>query len=299
MATRDAVMQDLRYALRQLRLSRGFSAVVVLTLALGIGATTAIFALVNAVVLAPLPYPEPERLVSIGHPVPGLNPDWRWDLSEAGYHYYLEHAASLEELAVYERARLTLASGETAAHALTSRVSASLFRLLGARPAHGRLLVPDDNAPGAPSVAVLGHDFWRTRFDSDPGVVGSAIELEGRPIEVVGVAGAGVDLPDETTDLWIPARLDPAARPVNWHRFTAIGRLAAGVDVEGAQADMERLTRRFPEALPEAYYEGFGERSGFSVDVVPLRDHVVGDVARVLWILLAAVGIVLLIACAN
>lgn len=295
----DFLRRDVPYALRLLRRSPGYAAAAGLTLALGIGTTTAIYALLHAVVLDPLPYPDSHRLVAIDHPVPGLNPEWRWGLSEAGYHHFLEHERSLEELGIYERWGLAVAGEGTARRARAAGVSAGLLRTLGAHPALGRLLAPEDNEPGAPRVAVLGHAFWVDRFGADSSLVGRRLEVEGLPVEVVGVAAEGFDLPDQETDLWMAVTLDPAARPVNWHRFDAIARLEPGTTVEAAEADLRRLVGRFTDVLPAAYDPDFMQRSGFDVRVTPLRDHVVGDVAGVLWTLLGAVGVVLLIACGN
>ena len=297
----DRLRQNVRYALRSLRRSPGFAAVAILTLALGIGATTAIFAVVYNVVIDPLPYPSSGRLVHIEHPVPRENPDWRWGVSEAGYFHFAEHNRTLDGIGVYSTRQLILTGGGTAAHADAAIASASLLSVLGARPAVGRLLVTADNrAADAPlSAAVLGHELWRTRFAADPSIVGRTIEVEGVPVQVVGVVEAGFQLPDQPVDLWLPAGIDPANTPVNWHRFQAVGRVSAGVPIERAEADLARLKDQFTEAIPQAYSPAFMERTGFTVQVDPLRDQVVGDVDRALWILLGAVGIVLLIACAN
>jgi putative ABC transport system permease protein len=290
---------SLRHAVRSLRRSPGFAAVATLTLAMGIGATTVIFALLHAVVLSPLPYPDPGRLVHVGHPVPGLNPDWKWGASEAGFFHFLDHNRSFESLGAYSAWTLTVSGDGHAEQVPTAAMSASVFEVLGARPAVGRLLTWEDNEPGRAPVVALGYDFWQTRYGGDPAIVGRTIDLEGNPFEVVGVTEAGFRLPDQATGVWFPVMISRANQPVNWHRFTVLGRLAPDISLAAAQADLERLTAQFPEAAGAAYHPSFMEESRFTVEALPLRDHVVGDVAGVLWILLGAVGLVLLIAAVN
>lgn len=297
----DALRQNLRYGLRALRRSPGFTLVAAFTLALGIGATTAIFTLLDSIVFEPLPYAQSERLVSITHPVPGLNPEWKWGPSSASYFHFRDNAASLEELGVYQATRMTMAGGGTAEEVETAYASASLFTVLGARPLHGRLLRPEENESRdlAGTVAVLSHDFWRTRLGADPAIVGTMIQLEGRPIEVVGVTEPGFGVPGRDVAVWLPAYLSRSMYLGNSHVHTAIGRLGEGVSLEAARADLARLTGQLPEAMPDAYAGGFVDEARFSTEVRTLQEHVVGDFARVLWILLGAVGVVLLIAGAN
>lgn len=296
----DRLFQDLRHAARSLVRAPGFAAVTAVTLALGIGATTVIFTLLNDVVLEPLPYPDSKRLVSIKHPVPGLNSDWEWPLSSGGYFFFDEHSQSLEELGVYARSQMTLA-GEGVAEPVNAVVaSASLFEVLQARPLHGRLLFPEDHDWTPDSrAAVLGHDFWRSRFGADPDVIGTTLRLEGMSVQVVGVAEAGLHLPAHRVDLWVPMALSPDMHHANAHFREAIGRLAPGISLDRAQAELALLTERLPEAVPTAYSESFMEESRFSTVVRPLKQEVVGEAGRLLWILLAGVGVVLPIAGAN
>ena len=289
----------LRIALRTLLRRPSFTLIAILTLAVGIGATTAIFTVVDGVVLRPLGYDEADRLVRIQHPVPKLDPEWRWGVSEAGYFAMAESNETLSGLGAYSGAELVLSGGASAEKVTGAMVSASLFAVLGARPAAGRLLRPEDNEPGAASVVVLGHDFWQRQFGGDPDVVGRTIRIEGGPVEVVGVLEAGFDLPDQRTAVWAAVRISPENQPVNWHRFDVIGRLAEGVSAGQAEADLNRLVATFPERLPQAYGGDFFERTGFVAEVVPLKDHVVGGVRTALWVLMGAVGIVLLIGCVN
>lgn len=297
----DRLFRDLRHTLRIFRRAPGFSGVVLVTLALGIGGTTAIFAVVDGVVLRPLPYPEAERLVSIAHPVSGLNSDWVWAMSSGGYFFFQDNNRSLDELGVYAVSEMSFAGADVAERVPVAQVSATLFDVLGARPAHGRLLTaPDNRSEAAPlSVAVLGHEFWRSRFGGEMEVLGTTIQIEGQPVEIVGIAEPGLSLPDQEVAVWAPMALDPGMYHANSHWREAIGRLAPGVSVAAAQTDLGRLTDRLPEAVPTAYGPSFMEEARFSTAVVPLREELVGDVDGVLWILLGAVGVVLVIACAN
>lgn len=292
-------MRTLRIAVRSLVRRPSFTAVVIGTLALGLGATAAMFAVVSTVVLKPLSYPEPEALVRVEHPVPGLNPEWIWDLSEAGWWMLREESETLTDLGLYTTTEVGLADEVSAAPVSVGMVTPNLPELIGARPLIGRGFRWEDSEPGAAPVVMLGHELWRARFSSDPGVVGSTVRLEGRPVEVVGVMEASARLPRLRPELWQPLTVSRDREAVNSHWLSSIGRLRPGIEPVRAEAELAGIVSRFPEALPAAYYPGFVERTGFDVRVVPLRDHVVGDVSGTLWVLLGAVGLVLLIGCAN
>lgn len=297
----ETILQTTRRVLRGLARSPGFTVSVLATLGLGFAATAAIFTVLNAVVLNPLPYPDAERLVAIGSRVPRLDPEARWGVSPAGYFHYRARSRTLEEIGIYRTYRGTVTGAGEPARARLALVSAPLFSVLRARPAVGRLIGPEDDRPGAEPVVVLGHAFWTARYGADPRVVGSVLELDGSRVRVAGVLERGVELPGAGggTDLWMAERLDPGAEPQNWHAFTAIGRLREGATAAGAQAELERLTARFGDLFPGAYSPAFLEETGFAVGVASLRDEVVGDSGRTLWVLFAAVGLVLLIACAD
>lgn len=178
--------------------------------------------------------------------------------------------------------------------------------MIGARAVLGRLFNATDDRPGEPRVAVLSHEFWTRQFGSDRNIIGQTISTNDLPRAVIGIMAAGVDLPPEpgapstsVPDVWIPMRLDPAGPFSNNHVIPMIARLRSGVGVEEAQAELERLTALLPEAFPTVYTQGFIDRYGFRPIVYPLKEYVGGDVARNLWILFGAVGLVLLVACAN
>lgn len=293
-----AFFRELRLSARALRRSPGFSVAAVLTLGLGLGATTAIYALLDAVVLRPLPYPEAERLVQVGSLLPGLGADQRWGMSEAGYYHFREHARAFESLGMMSTMEVTVTGDFEATRVRAGVVTASLFQVLGVTPALGRAFQDEEEREDGPRTAILGWDYWQTRFGGEP-VVGRTIEVFGAPREIVGVMGEGVHLPTQRVDLWLPQVTDPARSPVNYHWVSAVGRLRSGVDIEAAAAEAGHLTGRFTTVFPEAYSDGFIEEYGFSTYVSSLHREVVGPTGRTLWVLLGSVSLVLVIAVAN
>ena len=305
-----SLTQDLRYAARSLRRSAGFTIVAIITLGLGLGATTAIFTLLNNVVLQPLPYPESNRLVDVGTRWPGLKADMRIGISPANYFYFRDHSRSLEDVGIFSTAEATITGDGRPERVRSVEASAGVLPALRARAQLGRILSAEDDqpsstapnnvAPGPASpVAVLSHDFWQRRFGGDPAVVGKTIWLDARAVPVVGVLAPGVQLPDQDVDVWLPLGLNPAARPTNWHTFGAIARLRPGVTIDQARAELASVSGRVVELFPSAYNDAFMKDTGFRFDVEALRTIVLGDVGRSIWILFGTVGLVLLIACFN
>lgn len=299
-------MSELRLALRSLRRSPGFTAAAVLTLALGMGASTAVFTMLKRVVLDPLPYPASSQLVRLKNQVPGVGPGEEWQLSTAQYFYFREHARALAELGIYnaDGANVAVQGEPRRANIVVS--NAGLLRLLGARAVAGRLFDDTDDAPAAPAVAVLSHGFWQRGFGGDQDAMGRILRINEQPFTVIGVMAPGVELPQERgspasprTDVWFPMRLDPAGPFGNNHVYPTIARLAPGATAEQAEGEIARLTPELPDAFPRAYSTGFFERFGFRTVIYPLKEYVVGDMGRRLWILLGAVGLVLAIAAAN
>jgi predicted permease len=300
------LLHDLRAALRALRRSPGFTAVAVLTLALGIGATTAIFAVLEKVVLDPLPYPEPERLVRLKNAVPGVGEGAEWQLSSAQYFYLRENARSLEAIGAYSMAGVSLEGAEGAVRGRAVLANTGTLELVGARATAGRLFDDRDDTPGAAPVAVLSHGFWKNHFGGDLGIVGRTVRMNELSFEVIGVMAPGVEPPGERggsgrlkADLWVPLRLNPAGPFYNDHGIPAFARLAPGATAAEAQAEIERLTARLPEAYPSVYEPSFIDHYGFRTLAYPLKGYVLGDLSRTLWMLFGAVGLVLLIASAN
>jgi putative ABC transport system permease protein len=308
----DAIRREARQSVRALARTPAFSLVALATLVLGIGATASIFTVLDAVVLRPLPYPAPDRLVSVTHPVSGTAVTaGKWGVSPAGYFFFHREARTLAASGIYSTGTLSVRSSDGAARVQSAQITSSVFGVLGARPAVGRLLTPDDDAPNGPIVAVLGYGFWQRAFGSDPSIVGHTIDVEGKPVLVVGVAGPDVNLPMPSAfasqadiagfgvDVWLPLQLDPSARPVNTHPYSMLARLAPGASVDDAQRELAALTARLPEIAPSAYSPAFMRQYHFSMAVTPLQTEVVGATARVLWVVFGAVALVLLMAAAN
>jgi putative ABC transport system permease protein len=299
----DAVVRETRQAARALARSSGFTVTAVLTLALALGAATAIFTLLDAVVLRPLPYPDAERLVELTSPVPKFKGDTLWGLARHEIFYFKQNSRSLEDVGVYQSDRLTVngtSPDRPAERVPAARVSSNVFDVLGIRPELGRTLLPDDNRVQPASVIVLGHDYWIRRFGGNPAIVGRSIDVGGRPMTVVGVVPPSAQLPDQKVDLWAPAPVYPEQPAYNNHTWSGIGRLRAGFTAAESQRELAPLTAQLPERFPQAESREFLERTGFYTQVRPLRDVVVGDVmTRALWILFGSVLTVLLIAAAN
>ncbi|HET7565968.1 MAG TPA: ABC transporter permease, partial [Gemmatimonadaceae bacterium] len=292
-------VQEVRRGARSLRRSPGFTFVAIVTLALGIGATTAIFTLLDAVVLEPLPYTDANRLVQLASRVSGATAAGDWGVSPGGYFYYRQHATSLEDIGAYAPNPVTLTGADGTVRVPAVGVTASLVHVLQLRAARGRLLTPADDEPGAPPVVVLSDAFWRQRFGADAHVIGRVVTMNGQPVQVVGVLAPGERLPIIDADVWYALGLDPNAQFVNEHYLTVIGRLGERRTIADARTDLALLTARFPDVLPTVYSTAFMEKYHFAVHIQPLRDAVIGNAAHTLWMLLASVGLVLLIACAN
>ena len=286
-------LTDLRYGLRLLARAPAFAAVAILTLALGIGANTAMFTIVNALLIRPLPYPHADRLVMVwqdlrargGPPdewaTPGNYADWR-----------KEHAL-FDEVAVIAGWRPTLTGGSEAEAIAGEQVSHEYFSVLGIRPLHGRAFVQADDVPNAARVAVISYGFWQRRFGGDSGVVGRSVMLGGEPHEIIGVLPQGFrPIVNTSADIWRPLRLDTNNPSRGSVVLRAVARLPHGMTRARAQAAADVLAVRL-----EAAYPKFNEQTRFNL--TPLHDRVVGDIRLGLLALLGAVGFVLLIGCAN
>lgn len=289
------LIQDFKFALRTLRKSPGFTLVAVITLALGIGANTAIFSLVNAAMIRPLPYPNSGRLMSIYHAYTKLNMD-HVTVSPITYSYYRDNAKSFEHIAAVGgyRAPQNLTGGGDPERVRTMKATASFFPVFGTQPALGRVFTADEDKPGAGRVAVLSYGLWNRRFGSDTGIVGRDITLDGANYTVIGVMPKGFEFPQEA-ELWIPMGFTPEEAQVQSEFLDVVGTLKPGVTVEQAQAEMQKMTAEVMEISKEASLGSLG----WSVKTMPLRAAAVTNVKTALWILLGAVACVLLIACAN
>ena len=288
----DSLRQDLRYALRQLRSHPGFAAVVLLTLGLGIGANTAMFSVVDAVLLRPLPYPDASRLVLLQGHKEGIGNE---AASVPDFVDWKAQSRSFSGMTAFAGASLNLAGGDgrPPERLIAARVTSDFFRTLGVGPSPGRGFTAAENRPGAGKVVVLAHSLWNDRFGGDPDVVGRAITLNGEPYTVVGIAAPGFAFPS-WAQAWTPVAPQPGS-PGQGRRsdfLGVVGRLAPGATLKAARADMAAIGQRLERQYPAT-------NTGWSVAVTPLRERIVGDVRPALLVLLGAVGLVLLIACAN
>lgn len=291
----DGWMQDTRYALRQILRRPGFTVVLVLTLALGIGANTAVFSVVNGVVLRPLPYPDPDRLVVVWSQFPTMEL-MEFPSSWAEFEDYRNETRSFEDLGIWGRTQRTLTGGESPERLDVVYLSWTMFSVLGVEPAVGRAFDAQEDVAGQDDVVLLSHALWTRRFAEDPTVVGSTIELDGRSIVVLGVMPESFAFPDPDTDAWIPAGIDTASPPSRSNHFARIlGRLAPGVTLEAATLELGRLV----EGWEADQSLGHSWSTAHPAFLRPLQADVVGDVRTSLLVLLGAVGLVLLIACAN
>jgi putative ABC transport system permease protein len=289
---------ELRYASRKLLRSPGFTLVAAFTLALGIGATTAIFSVVNAVLLRQLPFHEPERLVGLWHAAPGIGID-QFEQSSGTYLIYREETRSFAGIAAYRGGAVNLSAADTPERVGAAEVTASFVPVLGVQPVLGRWIAEEEDAPGRSRVAVIGEGLWRRRFGGDRNVTGRAIQIDGISHEIIGVMPGTFRFPDAETQLWTPMALDPARAAAFEFNMNVIARLGPGVSHEDAQRDLQRVVPRLIERYPSFVTKEMFAGMRISTVVHSLRDDVVGDVARVLWVILGTAGFVLLIACAN
>ena len=292
------LLQDLRYAIRTLAKQPSFTLVALVTLALGIGANTAIFGIVNAVLLRPLPYHEPDRVVLLWSHWTNWTKTW---VSEPELADYRQQARSLEHVAAFSSTsfNLTGGPGSEPVRVLAAQVQSEMFAALGAAPIAGRVFTADDDRPGHERVVLLTEGLWRSQFGSDPSIVGRTIDLDAAAYTVVGVLPAALRLPLDYasrtfTQIWVPLALGPVdPQERGNHGLHALGRLKPGVSLSQAQAEIDTITRGFQQQYSGNYDEAFG------LTLVPAPLEVFGDVRPALLVLLLAVGAVLLIACAN
>jgi len=286
------MINDIRYAFRQLIKSPGFTAVTILTLALGIGACTAIFSVVNAVLLRPLDYPDPARLVVIRET---QLPDFpEFSVSPPNYLDWEKQTKSFETLAAYSGGRINLTGEGEPQQLIGVKATAHYFDVYGIKPALGRTFLPEEDAPGKNHVVVLSYPFWQRVFGGAADVAGRPIQLNGEPYTVIGVAPRGFGLASKV-DAWTPMAFE-AKETANdnrgAHYLNVVGRLRPGVTVAQAEAELKVLAAQLAAQYPDS-------NKGWGIFMMPMQDYSVRDVRAVLYTLLGAVGCVLLIACAN
>jgi predicted permease len=300
----DTIIRDLRYAIRAFGRSPGFTVTAVLSLAIGVGANTAIFSVASALLLHPLPYPNPDRLVILWNRSPGLGITEDW-FSTAQYFDIRTRHHGFDDLAIAIGANYNLTGDSEPERIGTIRASSNLLPLLGATPAYGRLFGRDDDVPGNTGTAVLSHGTWMRRYGGDPGIIGRSLTLNGQPYQIIGVLAPSFSLPREVmptlgvaedAEILLPLPLAAGAAGVrNREDYNIVGRLRPGVRPGQAQAEMDGLTAQLRAEHPDVY----PPNGGLTFAVVPLQEQVVGSVRAALLILLGAVAFVLLIACVN
>ena len=300
----ETLRQDLSYGFRTLFKNPGFTAVAVLSLAIGIGANSAIFSVINALLLRPLPYQDADRLAILWQRSPGLNVAQDWFSPGQCLDVRAENQV-FEQVAVTIGASFNLTGQGGPEHVDGARVTSSIFPLLGAKAALGRVLLPEEDSPGKPATVILSHGFWRRRFGGDPQVIGKTLVLSGSSFEIVGVMQPGFSLTKEVmltvnaierADVLLPLPMSEGARTNRGNEdFNIFAKLKPGVSLAQAQADMDVIAGRMKQRYPENY----PAHGGLTISVVPLLKQVVGEIDLALYVLLATVGFVLLIACAN
>ena len=288
-------LQELRYGARRLRLSPAFTTIVVLTLALGIGANTAIFSVVNAVLLRPLPYREPDQLVTIEHFYPSLNA-LEAPVSALGFTEYRDQTRSFEGVAVQSGLGANLTGFGDPERLQASRVTGQYFSTLGISAARGRTIVPGEDEPGRDRVVVLSDALWHRLFAGDPAAVGKTLQLNGVTYDIIGVMPPGFrDFFNRSAELWVPLAFTPnqlaGGRTNEWLALTA--RLKPGVSIESAKTEMTVFAEQLKKSYPESY------PPDWTLKVTSINDKATGRIRPALLVLLGAVGFVLLIACAN
>jgi putative ABC transport system permease protein len=291
----ETLLRDLRFALRMLRRSPSFTLAAVLCLALSLGANTAVFSMLNAVLLRGLPYQEPERIMMIWNQFLADNQP-ELELSTPEFLDLREQTRSFTEIAATRPGLFSLTGDGDPDLLVGVRVSANLFHLLGVKAAAGRTFLPDEDQPGHDDVVILSHGLFERRYGSDPSVVGRKITINGKPFTVVGVTPRDFYFRRKGRDLWMPLIVDRAALGARDDRaLDGYARLRPGVTLEGARRELAGIARRWEAEHPESY----PPKSGYGLAVVSYREQIVGQIRPALLVLAAAVGLVLLIACAN
>jgi len=292
------MIRTLRQTLRKLLRAPLFTAVAVVTLGLGIGANTAIFSLINGVLLTPLPFPEPDRLVGIWYTAPGLNFD-QVNQAPALNAIMEDDAQAFEDVGMFVPDRVSVTGLDEPEEVPAVRLTYGTLPALGVQPAMGRRFSVEDDRAGSPETTILSHGYWQTRFGGDPAVLGQTVRVDGVVTEIIGVMPAGLDFLDYDADLFIPFQVDRSQLFVGNFSYFGVGRLAPGTTVAQANGEVARLLPRAVEQYPGGITQKILDEAQFAPNLRPLREDVVGDIGQILWILLGTVGMVLLIACAN
>ncbi|MEY2585624.1 MAG: hypothetical protein QOD80_1650 [Verrucomicrobiota bacterium] len=287
----NTLLQDIRYGLRMLLKYKGFTAVAIMALGLGIGANTAIFSLVNGVLLRPLPFPDAERIIYFEgkNPQAGITDS---NISFLDFTDWSQQTELFKSTAAFWTGNANLgADGAEPERVPRAGVTSGFFSVLGVQPVLGRTFVPDDDKPGTISVAIISHGLWKRRFGSDPAIVGKQVQISSRPITVIGVMPSGFEFPEQT-QIWVTSAVKVAEEPRDNRSWSAIARLNTGVDLKQAQTQVSAINAHLAKQFTET-------NKGWDVNLSTLHERLVREVKPSLLALLGAVGFVLLIACAN
>ncbi|HEX7183575.1 MAG TPA: ABC transporter permease [Thermoanaerobaculia bacterium] len=286
----ETLWKDVRFGLKTLLRHPSTTLVALLTLALGIGANTAIFSVVNGVLLSPLPYPEPDQLVMVWESNPGAGFP-RFAVSEPNFEDFRRQSQVFAGLVAISEARFNLTGGDRPEVIPGASVSADFFRVVGVEPVLGRSFRAEEDRPGDPQVAVISHELWQRRFGEDRAILNKPLILDGLPVTVIGIMPPGFDF-FRQQEIWVPIGLEVNPLTRGMHSLATLGRLKPGVTLEGAESEMRTIASRLAQQYPDT-------NEGWSVDLISLKDSLIENIRPALLMLLMAVGLVLLIACAN
>ncbi|MGD8331919.1 MAG: ABC transporter permease [Acidobacteriota bacterium] len=292
------VPNQVRYVVRKLRQSPLFTGVALLTLALAIGANTAVFSVVNGVLLKPLPFEDPDRLVGVWHTAPGLGFDMV-NQSPALHYTYLEDNKVFESIGMWDNDSDTVTGLDEPEELPSMYVTDTTLPLLGVKTAIGRLFSPEDDTPDSPRTVILSYGYWQSRFGGDPGVLGQMMRINSMQREIIGVLAEDTQFLDYDPQFYLPFRFDRNTLFIGNFSYQAVARLKDGVTIEQANADVARMIPIATERYPQGITLQMMQEAGFAPALHPLKEDAVGSIGTTLWILLGTVGLVLLIACAN
>lgn len=300
-STIEGIWRDVKHSLRALHRAPGFTAITIATLALGIGGTTAVFSVVNGVLIKPLPYRDPDALIGIWHIAPGANVGGDVNMSETQFFTYREHNRTFQALGLWSTQVSTVAGLAEPEEVRRLTVAAGTLETLGVEPAIGRAFgETDDTAASAPTVMLM-HDYWQRRFGGDTAVIGRTIIVDAQPREVIGVMPREFRFLDVDADLILPWRFDREALRLSGFNYQGIARLKPGVTLDQANADVARMNaiwvKSWPVPIPG--FDKILENIRLTPTLRPLKQDVVGDIGPTLWVVMGTIGFVLLIACAN
>lgn len=297
----ESLLTDLKLAVRRLRRSPGFATTVLLTLAVGIGATTAVFSVVEGVLLKPLSYPQSDRLIGVWYKAPGINIP-RVGIAQYLYFIDREQSKTIEDIGMAVAVSYSMTGGAQPEQVQALQVTDGALPILGVHPVYGRLFTARDDSPNTPKTVVLTYGFWQQHFGGDPSAVGRTLRLDGRTYEIIGVLPEDFRFLDQDqAEVVVPAQLDRGQTQLGSFLYRGIARLKPGVTLDEASTDLQRLipiaNHSFPP--PQGFSLALFEKAKFAVDLHPLKNDVIGDVGTVLWVVMGSIAIVLLVTCAN